>query len=251
MHLAYAYEPSYCDRMSLLLDRVDYRLAVTDEEREPIFRLRYEAYRREKTIPECSSGTFSDAYDDTGLVKLFGVYVDGNLVSSIRIHVANAETPYFPSLGPFSDILQPEIESEKTIIDPTRFATDMAASRQLKGLPHITLRLCWLAAEHYNAEHFLVAVRPEHQAFYRRTFQHQAICEARTYPLLATPISLMSVSRDAAREYVLRRYPFYRSSAFERRMLFGEATIGSGQSVHRRRDLELVPPTRAHVGFAG
>ena len=242
MQLAYAYEPTYNDRMSALLDRVDYRLAVSDEDREAIFRLRYEAYRREQSIAECSSGMFCDDYDEKGNVKLFGVYIDGRLVSSIRVHIANSSSPIFPSFGPFSDILQPEIDAGKTVIDPTRFVTDKVASQEFKGLPHLTLRLGWLAAEYYNAEHFLVAIRVEHQAFYRRTFQHQAICEARTYPLLAAPISLMTVSREVASKHVLRRYPFYRSSAFERRMLFGTPTPTRVEPVVRENHLKLVEP---------
>ena len=60
-----------------------------------------------------------------------------------------------------------------------------------------TRRCGWrrLAAEHFRAEHFLVAIRTEHQAFYRRTFHHRLICDARPYPLLAKPISLMTRER--------------------------------------------------------
>jgi hypothetical protein len=82
------------------------------------------------------------------------------------------------------------------------------------------LRLGWLAAEHFGAEHFLVAVRAEHQAFYRRTFNHRPICEPRPYPLLAKPISLMTVHYPSVADQVHQRYPFFRSTFFERRMLF-------------------------------
>jgi hypothetical protein len=82
------------------------------------------------------------------------------------------------------------------------------------------LRLCWLAAEHFRAEHFLVAIRTEHQAYYRRTFRHRLICDARPYPLLAKPISLMTVNVAEVAEQVYQRYPFFRSTYFERRMLF-------------------------------
>ncbi len=251
MQLAYANELSYNDRMSALLDRVDYRLAVSKTDREAIFRLRYEAYRREKSIAENPSEMFCDEYDETGLVKLFGVYIDDKLVSSIRVHIANSSTPFFPSLGPFRDILQPELDAGKTVIDPTRFVIDKEASREFKGLPHLTLRLGWLAAEHYNAEHFLVAIRVEHQAFYRRTFQHQIICEAREYPLLAAPISLMTVSREVASKHLQRKYPFYRSSSFERRMLFDDPVVPVQQPAARDRHLTLVESERMQVVSAG
>jgi len=106
------------------------------------------------------------------------------------------------------------------IVDPTRFITNKRLSQLYPGLPHVTLRLCWLAAEHFHAEHFLVAIRSEHQAFYRRTFLHRLICDARPYPLLAKPISLMTVDVREVADKVYQRYPFFRSSYFERKMLF-------------------------------
>jgi N-acyl amino acid synthase FeeM len=219
--LAYAYEPTFSDRVSELLNRVDYRLAETPREREAIFRLRYEAYRREGNIEERTSATFTDAYDERGNVRLVGVYVDGELASSIRIHIACRDQPIFPSYEPFSDQLDAALEAGKVIVDPTRFVTDKHLSKELTGLPHVTLRLAWLAVEQFQAEHFLVAIRPEHQAFYRRTFQHRLIVPARPYPLLKSPICLMTVAYRDAAAYVKRRYPFYRSTEFERRMLFG------------------------------
>ncbi|MBO0756065.1 MAG: hypothetical protein J2P54_09405, partial [Bradyrhizobiaceae bacterium] len=63
-------------------------------------------------------------------------------------------------------------------------------------------------------------VRAEHQAFYKRTFGHRSICGPRPYPLLSKPITLMTVRQAAAADQVYRRYPFYRSTFFERRMLF-------------------------------
>ena len=44
---ALAWSPSFTDRVQELLERIDYRPAETDEDKEAIFRLRYEAYRRE------------------------------------------------------------------------------------------------------------------------------------------------------------------------------------------------------------
>ncbi len=212
--------PSFSDRVSNLLDRIDCRLAVTPEELEAVYRLRYRAYLAENAIEPNASERFSDAYDETKNVWIFGLYYDGELASSIRIHVANSAQPEFPSHRVFADLLDPELEAGKVIVDPTRFATDKHLSKLLPGLPYVTLRLCWLAAEYFSAEHFLVAIRTEHQAFYRRTFDHQLICDARPYPLLAKPISLMTVNFAEAADRVHRRYPFFRSSYFERRMLF-------------------------------
>jgi hypothetical protein len=211
---------AFSNRVAELLDRLDCRLAESPEEREAIFRLRYQAYLREGAISPNASETFSDPYDDSPNARIFGLYLDGELASSIRIHVTSAEHSDFPSHHVFPDLLDPELRAGRVIVDPTRFVTDKALSQLNPGLPYATLRLCWLAAEHFHAEHFLVAIRTEHQAFYRRTFRHRLICDARPYPLLAKPISLMTVDVAAVAEQVYQRYPFFRSTFFERRMLF-------------------------------
>lgn len=212
---------SFSDRVAELLDRIDCRLATSDKERNDIFRLRYDAYMREGSIPANSSRIFTDPFDETDNAYIFGLYIDDQLASSIRIHVSSKEHPEFPSLGVFADLMQPEVDAGKVIIDPTRFCTDEHLSRLHRGLPYVTLRLCWLAAKHFNADHFLVAIREEHQAFYRRTFCHQLICGSRPYPRLTKPISLMTVHYGTVADEVHHRYPFFRSTLFERRMLFG------------------------------
>jgi hypothetical protein len=213
-------QSSFSDRVATLLDRLDCRLAEHEEDRDAIYRLRYEAYLREGAIAPNPSERFCDSYDELENARIFGLYLDDELASSIRIHVTSSEHSDFPSHGVFADLLDPELRAGKVIVDPTRFVTNKRLSGLHPGLPHATLRLCWLAAEHFRAEHFLVAIRAEHQAFYRRTFQHRLICEPRPYPLLAKPISLMTIDfRDVA-ETVHQRYPFFRSTYFERRMLF-------------------------------
>src|ERR1700751_1568686 len=94
---------SFSDRVSRLLDKIDCKLADTSDRRKDIFRLRYRAYRREGAIPQNSCGTFSDPYDEKGNVFLFGFYIDGELASSIRVHVASKDHPDFTSFEIFSD----------------------------------------------------------------------------------------------------------------------------------------------------
>ena len=234
--LAYSRESTpqngFVDRVSELLDKIDCRVISSDEERASIGRLRYQAYLREGAISPDPSESFTDPYDDKKNAWIFGLYIGDELASSIRIHAATGDFPVFPSLSVFPDLLEPELTAGRTIIDPTRFVTDQRLSRLYPGLPYLTLRLCWLAAEYFEAEHFLVAVRAEHQAFYKRVFRHHSICGPRDYPLLSKPITLMTVNPKNVEHQVYRRYPFFRSSYFERRMLF-------------ERDLSLVPASLA------
>jgi N-acyl-L-homoserine lactone synthetase len=213
-------ESSFSDRIARLSDRIDYRLADSSERREAIFRLRYQAYIRDGTISPNASGTFSDPYDETGRVYLLGLYIDDELATSIRLHVASREHPTSPSLEVFANVLQPELDAGKVIIDTTHFVADENLARLHRGLPYATLRLCMLAARYFKADHLLAAASAAHQAFYQRAFGYRLIGERRPYPLQAKPLGLMTVDFRSAKDELHRRYPFFRSPFSERRMLF-------------------------------
>jgi hypothetical protein len=211
---------SLVDRVQELLQRVDYRRVETAEERLAIFRLRYQAYLREGAISANPSGQFSDPVDDRENCWIFGVYIDGKLASSIRLSITIPGCIDIPALDVFSDVLLGDILAGQKFIDPTRFVDDREMSRAFPELPYVTLRLPWLALEYFDADYMLAAVRAEHQAFYKRLWGSKPVCEPRPYPNLRKPISLMTLDYRAVRERVHHRYPFFRSSQFERRMLF-------------------------------
>jgi len=119
----------------------------------------------------------------------------------------------------FPDILGPELEKGKVMVDPTRFVADPARAKRIPELPYMTLRLAYVACEYFRADLGLASVRAEHQAFYRRVFLH-SISPPRDYPSLTKPICLMAIDFPSLRDKVFARYPFLRSSYFERRMLF-------------------------------
>ena len=203
-----------------LLDQVDYRLATTEAEWDAIFRLRYRAYLNEGAIEPNHDRRVRDRFDELPNSWVFGVYFDGILVSSIRISVASAETPDTPSMAVFPDLLKPELDRGSVIIDPTRFVADPARQNRFPELPYMTLRLAYVACCHFHADLGLATVRNEHQAFYRRVFLHKLVAAPREYPGLTKPICLMAVDFPAMRDRVFARYPYLRSSQFERRMLF-------------------------------
>jgi N-acyl-L-homoserine lactone synthetase len=217
---ALVWTPSFTDRVQELLERVDYRVAETDEEREAIFRLRHEAYLREGAIAPNSTKMLMDHFDETDNVWVFGVHVDGRLASSIRVHAASKQHPISPSIDVFADLLAPELALGRTVIDPTRFVADFEMARRHPELPYVTVRLGYLAGEYLNAEIGIASVRSEHKAFYRRLFGMSQACEERRGPGLAKPVCLMKTRYASVRDQIVGRYPFMRSTVFERRMLF-------------------------------
>jgi hypothetical protein len=203
-----------------LLDNVDYRLAETPEEREEIYRLRYRAYLREGAIRPSDDQRVTDRFDNMRNSWIFGIHLGGILTSSVRISVASPESPVSPSMDVFPDLLEPELRAGKVMIDPTRFVADPDREKRFPELPYVTLRLAYIACGFFNADLGLASVRAEHQAFYRRVFLHKPISAPREYPGLVKPICLMAVDYPAMRDKVFERYPYLRSSYFERRMLF-------------------------------
>src|SRR6267154_6790656 len=90
------------------LEHIDYRRADTPEEKDSIYRLRYRAYLREGAILPSDEERVTDRFDDSPWSFIFGVYIHGELCSSIRVSVATPEYPTSPSVEVFPDILKPE-----------------------------------------------------------------------------------------------------------------------------------------------
>jgi hypothetical protein len=221
-----------------LLDQVDYRLARTPAEKEEIYNLRYRAYLREGAVKPSADQRVTDQYDNMPNSWTFGVWIEGELYSSVRISVLTSEWRQSCSAEAFGEVLLPRLNSGEVIIDPARFVADPDKAKRLPELPYVTLRLAYMACEYFNADLGLAIVRPEHQAFYRRVFLHETIAEPRLFPGLLKPVGLMAANFPAMREKVFKRYPMMRSTAFERRMLFEWRNERIPMSRSRARGLE-------------
>jgi hypothetical protein len=207
-------------RGSGLFDRVDYRPIETREEKDQLYLMRYKAYRHGELIPPSKSERYSDRYDDAPNALTFGIYVDGELCSSVRLHVLTSERRMSYTTDLFGDVLHPRLDRGEVFIDPARFVANPEKAQRFPELPYLTLRLAYLACEYFNADTGLALVRAGHQPFYRRVFLHDTIAEPRPFPNALVKVALMASDFRALREKVLARFPIMRSSAFERRMLF-------------------------------
>jgi hypothetical protein len=206
-----------------LCDRVEYRRVSADEQFDPVYRLRYEAYRREDFIPFNSEQIVRDEYDDLPNAYCYGVYIDGELVSSVRFHHLTPAFRRSPNYGIFRDILDPILDAGHIVLDPGRFTADREASLAYPALPFLTLRLPTIAVLHFGAKYCLNSVRPEHGAFYRRVYRSVALSEPRHHHGLSFPVVLYACDLLPFYDDLLRRYPFFRSTAEERAALFGPA----------------------------
>ncbi len=219
---------SLAAHVAQLLERVDYRRADTWEEKEKIFRLRYEAYSREGNIEPNPTGLFMDPEDEEPNAWLIGIYIDGLLASSIRLHIASKPEHYLPVAKVFPDIIIPRLAAGEVIIDATRLTSRLEFARAYPFLPYVPMRTAFLAEDHFNADFITAAFRPEYQGAYRRMYGAEKWCESRPYPPLAKPQVLMAYDCHALRGATRARYPFLRSSSVERETLYARSSTSAG-----------------------
>ncbi|QDZ12103.1 N-acyl amino acid synthase FeeM domain-containing protein [Devosia ginsengisoli] len=224
-----------------LLDRVKYRRVSVEDQLDPIYRLRYEAYRREDFIPINAQQITRDAYDEAPNCYAFGVYIDDKLVSSIRLHFATQEQRTSPSLGIWPDVLGGILDNGETYLDPSRFTADRDATLAFPALPYLTLRLGVMASEYFGATYCLSSVRPEHAPFYKRVFGSTQLAGEGHWGELAFPVCLYATYLPVTLPRIIERYPFFMSTPEEREILFGaepraiQAIAPTARQAHRLR----------------
>ena len=228
-----------------LFDRVDYRLIETPEERDAVYLMRYRAYLHGGLISPTESQRIIDTYDESRNAWLFGIYIDGELCSALRLHVLTSDCRMSYSTELFGDVLDSRLDRGEVFVDPARFAADPEKSQRYQELPYLTLRLAYLACDYFSADTGLAMVRTDHHAFYRRVFLHETLTEPRAFPgWHSRKVILMASDFRALREKVMARFPIMRSSAFERRMLFERA------SQHKTLSQPSLVPAQIHPSTA-
>ena len=203
-----------------ILDRVEYRRVTPKQQFDPVYRLRYEAYRREEFIPFNPESIVRDEFDDLPNCHSYGIYIDGILVSALRFHLITPEYRMSPSYSVFTDVLDPLLDQGVTCVDPGRFTADHEASLAYPALPFLTLRIVVMASAYARVRYCLASVRPEHAAFYRRVFNSSMLADERYYHGLKFPMQLWAADVPVEYPRLLRRYPFFMSTEEERNALF-------------------------------
>lgn len=217
---------SFAGKVQALLERTEYRRCVSGEDLEAIYRLRYRAYKLHDFIAESSDQMVSDELDDASNCYRFGVFIDGELASTVRIHHITRAEPYGPIMKTFGDVLMPRLARGESFINPTLFAGEPHYRSPARALPYLTLRLGLVASVHFDATSCVGVIREEHTAFYRRIFGAAQVGEPRTYPPFSVPVMLYDANCAINREPILKRFPFFKSTRVEQRLLFDRPAEG-------------------------
>lgn len=234
-----------------VLDKVSYARVDPGVIDDPIYKLRYRAYTREGFMDHNPEEICIDDLDRVANGMSFGIYIDGELVSSIRLHNLTPAHRASPSMKVFPDILGPMLDKGMTFIDPSRFTADHEASLAYPAMPFLTLRIAAMASVQFDADQCLALVRPEHGAFYKRVFGSEPLSDVRTYPGLNFPVTLFGATVESIRSRVAERFPFFLSTEQERDQLFSQVVArtanlrvkASARTAYdrARNALELVP----------
>ncbi|WP_274627722.1 N-acyl amino acid synthase FeeM domain-containing protein [Arvimicrobium flavum] len=209
-----------------LLEKAEYRRCESGEDLEDIYRLRYKAYRANDMVPDTDNRRIHDELDETPNAYRFGIYIDGVLLSTLRVHHVTRITPLSPSTKAFGDIVYPMLEAGDTFVCPSRFASDPEWTRSYPHLAYVAMRLAPMACFHFGARYGLSTVREDHAGFYRRIYYSEPLSEPRSYPGVFNRVVLYRTDAHQNQSRFFTRFPFFRSTETERRMLFAEPAPG-------------------------
>ena len=218
---------AFASSVSALLDRTEYRRCDKGEDLEDVYRLRYAAYKLNDLVPENPDHIVHDDFDDLPNCHRFGVYIDGHLVSTIRLHAVSKDMPYSPAMSVFADVLEPRLAAGDKFVDPSRFAADHEWSRVYPQIPYLTLRLAGMACFHFDSAYCISMIREDHAAFYKRIYHSRPIAEPRNYGgVINCDAILYQADVLAIREETFLRFPFFQSTPMEQRLMFGDPPAG-------------------------
>jgi hypothetical protein len=211
---------NFADKLLNLLDRIEYRRVETGEDMEDVARLRYKAYKVNNLI-KLSGSMLMDDIDFDKNAYVFGIYVEEQLVSTIRIHHVTPEHRVSLSGKIFPDTINAFLDAGMTLIDPVRLAADPDVVNQLPGIQYLTLRIGTMASDYFGADRVLQSVDASHAAFYRRMFLSEVVVE----PLEKNEnynvnLTLLATQVKTVLPKLYERYPALKSEAFERRAMF-------------------------------
>lgn len=212
-------------RISRILPRVAYRRIETERDRNAVYRLRYEAYRRKGLILSNADGLFRDKHDYDRNAIIFGCYLDGILVATIRIHTVSSIDPSSPTADAFTNELRPQIDAGKRLIDPNRLAIDSTSPSYSPELLYIILRITYMACIESKADIAVAGARSSHCRLYNSLFfMRRVTTQAKPFPPLSKPYHLMAVDFPAMKDPMTKRNVFLESSADERSSILRYST---------------------------
>jgi len=150
------------------LDDVSYRLMTSESDLDQVFRLRHDAYKAAQHIEGTNDGKWTDPSDTCPSASIIGVFVDGELAASVRLHSLKDLNANSSAIQAFPDLLEPRFKTGRSFTDTNRLCCDVKLLNKCKALPLATMRVTGMHGYFFNSDHCLATVRDHHEAFYKR-----------------------------------------------------------------------------------
>jgi hypothetical protein len=213
-------QSSFSKKLLEVLDHVEYRRVETNEDLEEVARIRYRAYKMADILPLTGSKLIDDVdFDDHAYI--FGVYYDERLISTVRIHHVTPDHRVSSTRDMYPAEIDGFLDAGLSLIDPVRFAADPDIIGEMPALPYLTLRIASMAADYFDADRVLQLVSPQHAPFYKRVFYADTVVPTqKNVGKYNIELTLMATRTRDVRAGLYKRFPFFVSEPFERRMMF-------------------------------
>jgi hypothetical protein len=194
------------------------------------------------------NGLFTDEADDTPNAWLIGIYVEGVLASTIRLHLAWRPEHLLPVSESFADIIEPRLKAGEMLLDATRHSSRLEFTRAYPFLPYVTMRPGFLAEDYFGVDFITGTCRAEYQPAFRRMYGAVNWSSPRPYPPLTREHALMGYDCKAKWRATRERYSFLRSNPDEQVRLFGQSSNPDSefQAELAARRLARLPEGRQH-----
>ena len=113
---ALGHSPRFADRVAKMLERVEHRPAMCQADRKAAYRLRYEAYLRENLLNQrLDAMLYDEVYDASPNSLTTVTYVDGELASTVRVHVITDKEGVSPARDVFPDVVTPYLRAQRVM----------------------------------------------------------------------------------------------------------------------------------------
>jgi hypothetical protein len=213
-------QSNFSKKLLEILDHVEYRRVETHEDMEEVARIRYRAYKL-ANILTLSGAKLIDDVDFDDHAYIFGVYYDERLISTVRIHHVTPDHRVSTTREMYPNEIDKFLDAGMTLIDPVRFAADPDIIGEMPALPYLTLRIASMAADYFDADRVLQLVSPQHAPFYRRVFYADTVVPSqKNVGKYNIELTLMATRTNDVRVGLYKRFPFFVSEPYERRMMF-------------------------------
>ena len=204
------------------MDRIEYRRIVAADDLEDVGALRRQAFNARQLYHDKFDGPVVEPLDFAPGSFVFGLYVDGALVSSLRLSIVQPGCHPTAAMSACPETIKPLLAQGMRFVELSRFAIDGEAVAEVPLLPALTHRLSVMMTIYLEADYCIGLVKLKHEAYYRRMFRATRLAGPFVPQGMFPDTVLLGVS-SANQTYVTNRNPIFFFTQTEARMLFEQS----------------------------